>query len=700
MSYCQFYQFSLGAVCERSAHIMSVSSSSSMASTLVETVSLDYADFQENFLICPTCVFDYDGDVRAPKLLRCSHTVCKECLLRIADDARSSGLDSFRCPICRQNIQIPADGISSLQPSFVINQLVDLMSRQRREVVPKCCKHPRIELLFCETCDSVFCSDCEVFSTHSGPHTVIPFSTAIKRMSDILLFKANQCTQVLEHAKRTVQNEIDAINANQETCESNIEELRTKLKGAVDFRIEELLKLLAKTANEKKNSLNEQMNIVEKERAKIERECSDAVSRQLDVRNITQKISDITHRLEVANNIAEPRENSFMQFLWSNIEVRSIKKLLDNMGKLRLSSTLPALSRVSVQREVTVHLCYLAKLTTTDKEGIVCNTGGDPVKATWSTPEGNLTEIAVFDNDDGTYDINFTPNQIGKHRLNVTIFGRRVKSSPFDIYVTEHQSASKRLSCVGTDIKLKRPLAAIINRSNNNIYISDTGNGRLVVLEAEHLTLRSIIQSSATSDHSATGLSLTNRNTILIANWRQGAVFELDETGQILKSIRHREVKEPTCVAFASNECVAVLDSLQKKIIIFNSDGEFVSYFSGSYPNVKALYGYYGNIVVAGSDLQIFSPSGECLRTIGTEVENRGLFSGVCVDEDGYILATHSHKQKSVVKVFEPQSNSSKFDIDSYDDKLYRPSGVVSLPGARLLVVDLGNDCVKVFRYK
>lgn len=161
MSYCQFYPFSLGAAGERSAHVMSVSSSSSMASTLVETVSLDYADFQENFLICPTCVFDYDGDVRAPKLLRCSHTVCKECLHRIADDARSAGLDSFRfyhetnqilfihllsfrCPICRQNIQIPPEGISSLQPSFVINQLVDLMSRQRREVVPKCCKHPRI----------------------------------------------------------------------------------------------------------------------------------------------------------------------------------------------------------------------------------------------------------------------------------------------------------------------------------------------------------------------------------------------------------------------------------------------------------------------------------------------------------------------------------------------------------------------------
>lgn len=479
-----------------------------------------------------------------------------------------------------------------------------------------------------------------------------------------------------------------------------IEELRAKLREAVDLRIEDMLKLLTKTANEKKNSLNEQMNIVEKERAKIERECSDAVSRQLDVRNITQKISDVTQRLEVANNIAEPRENSFMQFLWSNNELGNVKKLLNNMGKLHLSSTLPALSRVSIEREVTVHLSYLAKLTTTDKEGTVCNTGGDPVRAEFSSPDGVLKETSVLDNNDGTYTIHFTPNQIGRHSLNVTIFGRRVKNSPFDIYVTEHQSALKRLSCIGTEVKLKRPLAAILDSSNSSIYISDTGNGRLVVLEAEHLTLRTIIQCYATSDHSATGLSLTNRDTILIANWRQGAVYELNETGQVLNSIRHNEIKEPTCVAFASNECVAVLDSLKKKIVIFNLDGDFVCFFSGFYPNVKALHGHKGNVVVAGSNLRVFSPSGECLQVIGNETEVRGLFSGVCIDRDGYILATHSHKQKSVIKVFEPNAVVSKFDIDSYDDKLYRPSGVVALPGARLLVVDLGNDCVKVFRYQ
>ena len=92
------------------------------------------------------------------------------------------------------------------------------MGRQRRDVVPKCARHSQSELMFCETCDVVFCVDCagtshagaSASSSTPGPisgpssqvlggpggatasaHTVIPFSIAIKRMSEILLYKVS-----------------------------------------------------------------------------------------------------------------------------------------------------------------------------------------------------------------------------------------------------------------------------------------------------------------------------------------------------------------------------------------------------------------------------------------------------------------------------------------------------------------------------
>jgi tripartite motif-containing protein 2/3 len=82
----------------------------------------------------------YDGGEHTPKLLPCSHTVCLHCLSRIAaSQTRDTG--SFRCPICRELITIPRGGVSALPPSFLVNQLLDLMSRQRREVIPKCSVH-------------------------------------------------------------------------------------------------------------------------------------------------------------------------------------------------------------------------------------------------------------------------------------------------------------------------------------------------------------------------------------------------------------------------------------------------------------------------------------------------------------------------------------------------------------------------------
>ena len=63
----------------------------------------------------------------------------------------------FRCPICREAVILPRGGVSNFPPSFIVNQLLDLIKNQRRDYVPLCKNHPHEELLFCETCDCQFC---------------------------------------------------------------------------------------------------------------------------------------------------------------------------------------------------------------------------------------------------------------------------------------------------------------------------------------------------------------------------------------------------------------------------------------------------------------------------------------------------------------------------------------------------------------
>lgn len=193
---------------------MSSTTPTSTSSTVVETISLNFDDFNESFLTCATCLYPFDTNLHRPKLLNCSHTVCTHCLERIAELPQSVNTGSFRCPICRETIPVPRGGIQSLPPSFIINQLIDLMSRQRRDLVPKCATHSSEELLFCETCDSVFCPTCSSDSQVCLNHTVVPFSIAIKRMSEILLYKANQCSKNLNRAADNVRKEMECLDAN------------------------------------------------------------------------------------------------------------------------------------------------------------------------------------------------------------------------------------------------------------------------------------------------------------------------------------------------------------------------------------------------------------------------------------------------------------------------------------------------------
>lgn len=131
------------------------------SSTLVETVSINYEDFTEGFLTCGTCLYTYDNEEHTPKLLPCSHTLCRICLERISSTANArDGSGNFRCPICREMIQLPRGGVMAFPPSFLVNQLLDLVASQRREVIPKCSNHVTQELLYCESCDVVFCSLC------------------------------------------------------------------------------------------------------------------------------------------------------------------------------------------------------------------------------------------------------------------------------------------------------------------------------------------------------------------------------------------------------------------------------------------------------------------------------------------------------------------------------------------------------------
>ncbi|KAK0160628.1 hypothetical protein PV328_008017 [Microctonus aethiopoides] len=605
----------------------------SMSSMLVETVSINYEDFNESFLTCGTCLCVYDGSEHTPKLLPCSHTVCLHCLTRIAaSQTRESG--AFRCPICRELITIPRGGVSALPPSFLVNQLLDLMSRQRREVIPKCSIHINQELLFCETCDTVFCTVC-TGGNHAGTspgcteHTIIPFSIAIKRMSEILLYKANECISKLTQAQESVGTELRRLETAMERCLNVVDTEFAELIAKIERKRDELHSAVTAAARDKKRVLEEQHALIETEKNKVEREC-EGLQYQVEVRNITQRIGSLTDQLDAAVALSEPRENAFITAEFNhNSAIEDLEKSLQILGRVRSSTTLPGLCRATLKDVAIAKLETTVIVETVDYHGHPKSIGGDPigVELTLADAQSNnqLIETQVEDLDNGTYEIRFRPPNSARYALRLSVFERPIKDYPLFFNVTKHNEPVKVYGQRGHAIdEFHQPVAVTVD-DNCTIYIVDTGNSRIKVLDCNLEFQRHIINEGL-EGQSCTGIAVSEIGLVIV-NWRTRTVTEMNTLGDTIRTFSHNAFQEPIDVAVdRSYGHVLVADNGQSCVFVFDSDGKIL-FQVGKKSMFKLIssvtVGPAGEILVADSRIQVFSAKGDFSEEIC--VEGKGL---------------------------------------------------------------------------
>lgn len=682
----------------------------SMSSTLVETVSINYEDFNESFLTCGTCLCLYDGGEHTPKLLPCSHTVCLHCLARIAA-SNTRDATSFRCPICRELISVPRGGVAALPPSFLVNQLLDLMSRQRREVVPKCSVHINQELLFCETCDAVFCMVCTGgahSAAGSAEHTVIPFSIAIKRMSEILLYKANECIAKLSGAREAVSQELARLDRAADACLEQVGRQFADAAARLEARRLELAAAVGVARDEKRRVLEEQLALIDAEKSKVEHEC-EGLQYQVEVRNITQRIAGLGDKLEAASQLSEPRENAFLavDFAHDDSPAR-LQAALASMGRVRSSTSFPALCSVRVEGGPAVtRLETRLTLSTVDYHGMPRSSGGDPVVVEVLPVAAGIESppCTIDDRDDGTYTLRFRPPAPGRYAVKVSVLERPVRDSPLFLDVSEHNNPVASYGCRGGGKDdFLQPVAVAVD-AEGVIYVVDTGNSRIKVLNADLQFVRHI-ENEGLAGRSCTGIAVSSRGLIVV-NWRSREVTEMTTYGDTISRFSHQDFQEPIDVAVDSSYGhILVADNGLSCVFVFDADGKLLfqvgkkGSHKGSFNLISSVtVGPGGEIIVADSRIQVFSAKGDFMEELFIEGKGRGRYGGVAVDNSGHIIATRSEKNRSYVQVLDFLNGSPVSVIDSHDSRLKRPSGLATTSDFHIIVVDLGNDCIKKYRY-
>ncbi|PAA65625.1 hypothetical protein BOX15_Mlig016042g1 [Macrostomum lignano] len=707
------------------------------SSRLVETVQLNFEDFSESFLTCGTCLTLFDSGEHQPKLLPCSHTLCRACLQRIVPNPASSSasssaaaaaaaastLGTFRCPICREGIAVPIGGAAAFPPSFVVNQLLDLMVSQRKDLVPKCSIHTGRELLFCETCDSVFCAACQ--SPEQGghqnkpDHTVLSFSVAVKRTAEILLYKAHLATSQLSSAYETVSRECDRLDSAAESCILDVDESFQQLHELVERRHSAVRSLVRKLQDEKRRCLREQLGLIAQEKAKVEREC-EGLQYQMDVMAITKKISDLNGRLGNMVALSEPRENHYIAYKCKgSAEFNAIDSAISSFGSVLVSATYPGLCRLELlEPTATVNLTCRARLQAVDYHGRIRTGGGDPVTARLETPLGELLETAVEDAEDGTYLVRFVPLCAGRHRLTVRVFDRPVRGCPVELDVAgRHRPVAKVTAGSSGACQIERlqaPYAVASSLAGTEVFVSDTGNCRIAVLDSNLQWLGEIGKDTAASGRAATGLAVDAAGRLWVANWKERQVFELDPSqDRIVSTISGDFLAEPGLVAVGSRGEIVVGDAGSGQVhIVDPGSGCRVASIGNSssssrrLKSLTALTADWSNCADGGCSLVYGLASGEVTVCGGGDwakigdlrcQSSNGAVAGLAVDEFGRLLVA---RQPGVVQVYTRPLGEFICDIlPEEQERLRRPGGVCCLPDGWLVVADTAGNTVKKFRY-
>ena len=802
-----------------------LSNISGLSSTIVETVSLDVDDFSESFLTCGTCLQVYNGTCHSPKLLPCSHTVCLQCARVIADMAVTDAAIRPRCPVCSAVFMMPAAGPAALPPSFVVNQLLDLMSSGiRRDVVPKCAEHITSELLFCETCDMVFCAECDLIAgqqahhtastatlraapearhiagqqahhtastttlraapeagysfsittlrshpqphysastmtlragpqtdhsastmtlragpqaqhststmtlragaqvhhstttltSSSAAHNVVPFAVAIRRVSEILQYKALQCSKNLDLAARAVELELSRVDDEAEQCIETLSEAFNELTSAIEQRQRTVTATVRSLSHDKCLVLKEQLALISAEREHVDAECHGLPP---DVRAITSRISKLNELLDASVFLGEPRENAYVHF--SEIGSQELVDAISSFGAVRTSETFPALCTVEfINPHVTVNLASKARILTYDASGCRQTVGGDPVSVELLDSSHKPVAVVVLDVGDGTYEMMFTAVSAGSHSLTVRIFDRVVGSSS-PVTFTAFQFHRPVAVFPG----LHQPVAVALDGAM--MYVLDTGNSRVAVYDIRSSSsssssssrvspLRCIINESL-SQRGATGMSLIRGSdglsSLYVINWRTSRVswFTPRAGPVILHSFDCDEFVEPTAISVDDDGTIFVADNGVHVIFVFASCGKLIRKIelmgSGSRKSdlMTCIYAMstHRQLLVCDDRVRAFSYAGDFLYELPAgDCKGRGQYGGVTVDASGRYLVSRSERGRCMLQVFaSDQRWMYSIEPDPAECRLRRPSGLAVDDSGHVFVADLGNNCVRKFRY-
>ena len=321
-----------------------------------------------------------------------------------------------------------------------------------------------------------------------------------------------------------------------------------------------------------------------------------------------------------------------------------------------------------------VHTSEELKITVISKseKGKKLSKGGTIVsgKLVPAKEKGTLIEANATDCGDGTYLVSLTPQQLGQHELSLTIEGRSIQRSPFnllifrdyttlknpvqtitgisypcfmalsnngDMFVTSshdhcvyvYDSSGRLKTTIGSfgtgPLQFDCPLGIAIN--GDVMYVAEKAGSRIhkLTLGGEFLGMFGIKGSSKGEFRNPWDICVGPDGRIYVAELHNNRiqVFHSDDScSHIINCHVSTNVQYPTGLSFDCSGFLHVTDAMLKTVCVFTAEGEYIRQYDQSFlndPHGIAIDSAGYSLVVNKSrnSLLIFDPHGNYIHSIG-----------------------------------------------------------------------------------
>ena len=690
----------------------------------------------EDQITCPICMEHFTD----PRVLSCFHSYCLTCLQRVPVDL-VEGNYSLPCPTCRSPCPVPDEGIASLPPSFVVNNLVEVY-----DLMKKASAHQHVS---CDNCDNTnansYCKQCATFLCPE----CLPHHNKWKPNAGHQILSLDEVASTAHQLPRAKQDLMSCTDHNK----------------PLDLFCESCRQLICHDCTVKKHEkpLHKYDLVTDTYRQRkdaIDQSCLRPLNEEYDRLVAAQKILT-SNRNEIPQNAQATNDD-----IWQTIA--QIKNRLDETGK-KLTQKVDSAAQYKVGvfdqqlKEVDTALGQVAECRDHVDQ---CVNVGSPEQVLLTTPQIMSHTQSVIDSvKDKTFqsleqpDIQLVKSDtipqidesmIGEvkctfHPAKVSLSRRHIPLIDQESTVTIALSVPdgspapvppSHINCRLTPPNNSPPIQCSVKESSQSGQYSVVFTPLTRGIHQLHVTVNggnipgspvsfpvsvppkmrgTPVKTIGTGLNGPRGVAVTDDGLVIVCEEEGHCITILDSEGRKIRSIGTQgkgkgQLQHPQGVAITSKGTILVADCYNHRIQEFTMEGNCVSCVGTkgtgplqfNYPLGITINRTTGQVFVVDEDnhrVQVLHPDLTFSHMFGSRGSSQGQFNypiDVAIDSQGYVYVTDCNNHRVQQFTSEGQSVSSFGTKGSEPGQLYCPTGI-TLDDNDLVYVNNSNQFISVY---